>query len=88
MEDFDEASSDLKTCGHVDSSIPCSSECFQERGAGSMKKHGYFMVGQSDFTERQKQTARDLGYELPEELSGQVVTGPRRAEETNLAAKE
>lgn len=86
MEDFDKATSSLKECGHDESSIPCSTECHKEKGAGSMNKHGYTLVGQSVLTERQRQTARDLGHELPQEMD-KAAAGPRRDEERNLAAE-
>jgi len=85
MEEFDNVASTLKECGHGESSIPCSTECLHEKGAGSMNKHGYTLVGQSVLTERQRQNARDLGHELPQEMV-EAAAGPPRDEERNLAA--
>merc|ERR1712086_1100878 len=59
----------------------------QENGAGSMNKHGYTLVGQSVLTERQRQTAKDLGYELPEELSGKGANGHNRDDKKNVTAE-
>jgi len=85
MEDFDSATSSLRECGHDEFSIPCSTECFKEKGAGAMNEHGYFLVGQSVLTERQRQNARELGHELPQDLDV-TASGPPRDEERNLAA--
>jgi len=68
MKEFEQVCSDVKECNHSDTSIPCGLDCFKEKGARSEEKHGYFLVGQSSVTKRQRQAVRELGYKLPEDL--------------------
>eukprot|EP00092_Neocalanus_flemingeri_P022286 GFUD01024166.1.p1 GENE.GFUD01024166.1~~GFUD01024166.1.p1 ORF type:complete len:597 (+),score=169.12 GFUD01024166.1:50-1840(+) len=86
MEEFEEVSSNLKECHHSNSSIPCGFECFQEKGAGSQNKHKYTLVGQSVLTESQRQLARNVGLELPQDL-GHARPRSNRDEKNNAAAE-
>jgi len=85
-EEFDQVSSSLKECNHSDTSIPCGMECFKEKGAGSQTMHNYTLVGQSVLTERQRQTAKEVGLELPQDF-GIARPTTSREEESNMAAE-
>ena len=66
--EFLQVSASLKKCTHSETSIPCGLECFGENGAKSMSNYSYTLVGLSVLTDKQRQTAMEVGILLPRDF--------------------